>query len=123
MPAPGRPKVFAPENLAIADYLGQFPETHGHSLLELAFSWLASRPVVASPMAGTKAARGKLSAAEPAEMDRILGRRQGARRFRAAMATTAAASSRDVLPGSGVASSGAVSSELIPYRWNASDKA
>ena len=48
------PKVFTPENLRLADRLREFAETRGHSLLELAFSWLASRPSVASVIAGAK---------------------------------------------------------------------
>jgi aryl-alcohol dehydrogenase-like predicted oxidoreductase len=46
------PKVFTPENIAWADRLRQFAERHGHTLLELAFSWLAAHPTVASIIAG-----------------------------------------------------------------------
>lgn len=76
------PKVFTEENLALADSLRQFAEARGHSLLELAFCWLASRPCVASIIAGAKspeqaaanarAANWKLTDAELAEIDRIV---------------------------------------------------
>jgi aryl-alcohol dehydrogenase-like predicted oxidoreductase len=76
------PKVFTEENLAIADHLREFAESRGHNLLELAFSWLASRPAVASVIAGAKsteqveanarAADWKLTGADLAEVDRIL---------------------------------------------------
>jgi aryl-alcohol dehydrogenase-like predicted oxidoreductase len=46
------PKVFTPENLEWADSLRKAAERHGHTLLELAFSWLASQPLVASIIAG-----------------------------------------------------------------------
>ena len=46
------PKVFTEENLQKVEKLERFAERHGHSLLELAFSWLASRPEVASVIAG-----------------------------------------------------------------------
>jgi aryl-alcohol dehydrogenase-like predicted oxidoreductase len=48
------PKVFMEENLRAVDRLREFAESRGHSLLELAFSWLASRPSVASVIAGAK---------------------------------------------------------------------
>lgn len=50
------PKMFTEENLAKADALGQFAASHRHTLLELAMSWLASHPVVASVIAGAKTA-------------------------------------------------------------------
>lgn len=46
------PKVFTPENLAKAEKLAEFAESRGHTLLELAFSWLASHKTVASVIAG-----------------------------------------------------------------------
>jgi aryl-alcohol dehydrogenase-like predicted oxidoreductase len=46
------PKVFTPENLAKVEKLTQFAESRGHTLLELAFSWLASHQQVASVIAG-----------------------------------------------------------------------
>jgi aryl-alcohol dehydrogenase-like predicted oxidoreductase len=39
-------------NWPIVEKLGDFCETQGHSMLELAFSWLASRPQVSSVIAG-----------------------------------------------------------------------
>jgi aryl-alcohol dehydrogenase-like predicted oxidoreductase len=81
------PKVFTEENLEIADSLRRFAESRGHSQLELAFSWLASRPAVASVIAGATspeqaqanahAADWKLTDAELEELDRILARRAG----------------------------------------------
>jgi len=41
-----------PRNEAIAEKLRAFATARGHSLLELAFSWLAARPPVASVIAG-----------------------------------------------------------------------
>jgi len=48
------PKVFTNENLALVDALRQFAESRDHTLLELAVSWLASKPVIASIIAGAK---------------------------------------------------------------------
>ncbi|GAA4341579.1 aldo/keto reductase [Pigmentiphaga soli] len=39
-------------NLQLADQLAAFAESRGHTLLELAFGWLAAQPVVASVIAG-----------------------------------------------------------------------
>jgi len=39
-------------NLAVADALGRYAASRGHTLLELAVSWLLSRPAVASVIAG-----------------------------------------------------------------------
>ena len=68
-------------NWTAAERLGDFAEARGHTLLELAFSWLLSRPPVSSVIAGaTKpeqinanvAAGGwVLTAEELAEVDRI----------------------------------------------------
>ena len=46
------PKVFTPENLAKVEKLTTFAESRGHSLLSLAFSWLAAHKPVASVIAG-----------------------------------------------------------------------
>jgi aryl-alcohol dehydrogenase-like predicted oxidoreductase len=46
------PKVFTEENLAKAEKLSAFAEHRGHTILELAFSWLAAQPAVASVIAG-----------------------------------------------------------------------
>ena len=76
------PKIFTDENLARADALSSFAESRGHSLLDLAFSWLGARPQVCSVIAGAKtaeqvranstAAAWKLTAADLTEVDRIL---------------------------------------------------
>jgi aryl-alcohol dehydrogenase-like predicted oxidoreductase len=50
------PKVFTPQNLERIEALIAFAESRGHSLLELAFSWLATRPEVSSVIAGAKTA-------------------------------------------------------------------
>ena len=75
--------MFTPENLQMAESLREFAESRGRSLLELAFAWLASRPAVASVIAGAKspeqatsnahAAERKLDESEVAAVDRILG--------------------------------------------------
>jgi aryl-alcohol dehydrogenase-like predicted oxidoreductase len=76
------PKVFTPENLERVEALIAFSESRRHSILDLAFSWLAARPEVCSVIAGAKtadqmransvAASWKLTAEELAEIDRIL---------------------------------------------------
>lgn len=48
------PKVFTNQNLAKAEALADFAALRGRTLLELAMSWLASRPAVASVIAGAK---------------------------------------------------------------------
>lgn len=75
------PKVFTPENLAKVEKLAAFAESRGHTLLELAFSWLAAKPAAASVIAGAttpeqvaanaRAANWKITAAELAEVDRL----------------------------------------------------
>ena len=40
------------ENFSIVEKLNVFAKQHGHSLLELAFSWMAARPTTASIIAG-----------------------------------------------------------------------
>jgi aryl-alcohol dehydrogenase-like predicted oxidoreductase len=70
-----------PRNAAIVDKLQAFVQARGHTLLELAFSWLASRPQVSSVIAGAsspeqieqnvKAIDWKLSAEDMAEIDKI----------------------------------------------------
>ena len=76
------PKIFTPENLQKVERLIAFVEGRGHTLLELAFSWLAAQPTVASVIAGAvspeqvkanaSAANWKLSAEELAEIDRLV---------------------------------------------------
>lgn len=68
-------------NWAIAEKLGDFVETRGRSMLDLAFSWLLAQSPVASVIAGAtkpeqleqnvKAGSWKLSADELAEIDRL----------------------------------------------------
>ena len=76
------PRIFTPENLERVEALIAFAESRSHSLLELAFSWLAARPEVCSIIAGAKtpdqvransvAASWKVTPADVAELDRIL---------------------------------------------------
>jgi aryl-alcohol dehydrogenase-like predicted oxidoreductase len=76
------PKMFTEENLEKVEGLIQFAEQRGHTLLELAFSWLAAQPVVASVIAGAtspeqvkanaSAANWKLSSGDLAEIDRLM---------------------------------------------------
>ncbi len=73
------------ENLAIVEALLQFSEARGHTILELAFSWLASRPTIASVIAGATSAKQiegnatavnwKLSEADLSEVDAILSKK------------------------------------------------
>jgi aryl-alcohol dehydrogenase-like predicted oxidoreductase len=75
------PKIFTGENIAQAESLEKFAAPRGHTLLELAVSWLAAHPAVASVIAGAKteeqvrtnasAAGWKLDAEELAEIDRL----------------------------------------------------
>jgi aryl-alcohol dehydrogenase-like predicted oxidoreductase len=77
------PRIFTPENLDRAEAWSAFAERRGHSLLELAFSWLAARPEVRSIIAGAKTAdqarangravAWQLTDADLAEVDGILG--------------------------------------------------
>ena len=74
-------RYFTDENWNKTERLAEFCAARGHSLLELAFSWLASRPGVASVIAGAtkpeqveqnvKATGWTLTADELAEVDRI----------------------------------------------------
>lgn len=76
------PKVFTEQNLAIVELLIEFAESKGHTILELAFSWLLSHKPVASVIAGaskpeqvranTKAADWQLAADDLAEIDAIM---------------------------------------------------
>jgi aryl-alcohol dehydrogenase-like predicted oxidoreductase len=69
-------------NLDLVEALMQFAESKGHTLLELAISWLAARPTVASVIAGATtsqqvkmnaaAAGWRLSKADLTEVDKIL---------------------------------------------------
>ena len=76
------PKMFTEENLEKVERLIQFAEGHGHTLLELAFSWLAAIPVVASVIAGAttpeqvranaSAASWPLTSDERAQIDKLM---------------------------------------------------
>jgi aryl-alcohol dehydrogenase-like predicted oxidoreductase len=73
--------VLTDENFAKISKLRAFAEEHGHTLLDLAMSWLASKPLIASVIAGaTKpeqvranvdAATWRLDADEIAAVDEI----------------------------------------------------
>jgi aryl-alcohol dehydrogenase-like predicted oxidoreductase len=79
---PRRRERLSERNLNLVESLIRFAEAQGHTLLELAFSWLLSRPVVASVIAGATrpdqvranaaAADWRLSSDELAEIDAIL---------------------------------------------------
>ena len=74
-------RYLTPRNQDIVEKLAAFAQARGHSMLELAFSWLASRPQVSSVIAGAsypeqveqnvKAIGWTLSADEIAEIDGI----------------------------------------------------
>ena len=76
-----RDRYLTPRNEEIAEKLQMFAQARGHTLLELAFSWLAARPQVASVIAGAtrveqveqnvKALSWALSAEDIAEIDEI----------------------------------------------------
>jgi aryl-alcohol dehydrogenase-like predicted oxidoreductase len=77
-------KLLSAENLDLVDRLVAVAEAQRHTLLELAVSWLRSRPQVASVIAGAtspeqvatnaKAASWRLTPAELAEIDSIVPR-------------------------------------------------
>ena len=74
-------RFFTERNLAVAQALEEWAQAHGHPLLELAFSWLATKPYVASVIAGAtkpeqvranaSAAEWRLTDAEMKEVDAI----------------------------------------------------
>ena len=76
-----RDRYVTPRNEAIVEKLQAFAQARGHSMLELAFSWLAGRPQVASVIAGAtrveqveqnvEAIGWHLSAEDKAEIDRM----------------------------------------------------
>jgi aryl-alcohol dehydrogenase-like predicted oxidoreductase len=76
-----RDRYVTPRNEDIVEKLAAFAKTRGHSMLELAFSWLAARPQVSSVIAGAtrveqieanvKAIDWTLTPDEMAEIDRI----------------------------------------------------
>ena len=76
-----RDQYVTPRNEEIVEKLKLFAEARGHSMLELAFSWLAARPQVASVIAGAtkpeqleqnvRAAAWALTADDMAAIDKI----------------------------------------------------
>jgi aryl-alcohol dehydrogenase-like predicted oxidoreductase len=76
-----RDRYVTPRNEENVEKLQSFAQTRGHTMLELAFSWLAARPQVASVIAGAtrveqveqnaKAIAWTLSAEEMAEIEKI----------------------------------------------------
>jgi aryl-alcohol dehydrogenase-like predicted oxidoreductase len=76
-----RDRYVTPHNEEIVEKLQAFATARGHSMLELAFSWLAARPQVSSVIAGAtrveqveqnvKAIAWQLGAEEMAEIDKI----------------------------------------------------
>ena len=81
LPAERAGQVLSEKNLEVVERLDSFASERGRSLLELAFSWLLSRPAVASVIAGATrpeqvkanadAAGWDLAAEELAEIDSI----------------------------------------------------
>ena len=75
-------RMASEENFSKVETLQDFVQTHGHSLLELAFSWLAAQPCVSSVIAGTTtpeqvranaaAINWKLSAEELTQVDALV---------------------------------------------------
>ena len=49
-------ELFTPQNLEVVEQLIEFAKGHDRTILELAFSWLLSRPMVASVIAGATSA-------------------------------------------------------------------
>ena len=82
LPEERRERVFNERNFDKLDALSKFAAENGHTLLELAFSWLASLPQMASVIAGAtkpeqvasniNAANWQLSEDELAEVDRLV---------------------------------------------------
>ncbi len=74
--------LLTPENLALVEKLIAFSEARGHTILDLAFSWLLRQPAVASVIAGATspeqvkanaaAAEWSLSAADLTEIETLL---------------------------------------------------
>ena len=72
------------QNLAVVEELAEFAESRGHTILELAFSWLLRQPAVASVIAGAMspeqaksnaaAAGWRLTDEELSEIDAIVSR-------------------------------------------------
>ncbi len=83
VPEDRRARAFDERNFDVIDRLTDFASAHGHTLIELAMSWLAGLPQMASIIAGatkpeqvhanTGAAQWRLTADELGEIDRIVG--------------------------------------------------
>jgi aryl-alcohol dehydrogenase-like predicted oxidoreductase len=80
----GWDELMTDERLDIVERLAAFAEQHGHTILELAMSWLASQPEIATVIAGATSAEQvrqnaeaveawRLSDDEFAEIDELLG--------------------------------------------------
>jgi aryl-alcohol dehydrogenase-like predicted oxidoreductase len=77
-------RLLTDQNLTIVEELIEFSESRAHTILELAFSWLLTRPAVASVIAGATspeqarsnaaAASWELTDTELAEIDSIVAR-------------------------------------------------
>jgi aryl-alcohol dehydrogenase-like predicted oxidoreductase len=74
-------RFMSDDRLTVVEALTRYAESRGHSVLELAISWLLHRPVVASVIAGAtspgqvranvQAASWKLTSADLAEINRM----------------------------------------------------
>ena len=74
-------RVMTEGNFAMLERLDEFAKSHGHSILELAVGWLASKPIVSSVISGAttpdqvtdnvKATAWRLSADEMKDVDKI----------------------------------------------------
>ncbi len=83
-------RILSDANYEMLTKLETFADEHGHTMIELAFSWLASKPYVASVIAGAtrpeqveqnaKSADWKLTEEEFKEIDEIMGHTAGGRR-------------------------------------------
>ena len=83
MPEERRAQMLNDHNMAVVERLSAFAESHGHTLLELAISWLLARPAVVSVISGATtpaqvaanagAGGWKLTADDLDEIDRLVG--------------------------------------------------
>ncbi len=83
-------RILSDANYEMLSKLETFADEHGHTMIELAFSWLASKPYVASVIAGAtrpeqveqnaKSADWKLTDEEFKEVDEIMGHTPAGRR-------------------------------------------
>ena len=83
-------RILSDANYEMLSKLETFADEHGHTMIELAFSWLASKPYVASVIAGAtrpeqveqnaKSADWKLTDEEFKEIDEIMGHTTAGRR-------------------------------------------